>query len=451
MHADFLTDAFEKYSGSPALVWNGRSYDYKTLLEIFNKRSSEIKSVYNLRGKVTALKSDFSPESVCLMLALIENECITVPLNRNSKENENKISDIAMCEWLIETDENDNVSYKDLENTASHILYDSLKEKNHPGLVLFSSGTSGIPKAAVHDFTNLLEKFKTQRTAFYTLNFLLFDHWGGLNTMFHTLSNGGLLVFTNDRTPENVCSLIEKHKIELLPASPTFLNLLLLSEAYKKSDLSSLKIISYGTEPMLPGTLKRLNNIFPGVKFRQTYGLIEIGVMRSSSLSNDSLWVKLGGEGYTTRVVDNILQVKSSSSILGYLNYPSPFTEDGWFITEDYVETDGEYFRILGRKTDLMNIGGEKVYPAEIEDVLKELENVAEAIVYSEPNSITGNIICAEVTMIKDADKNEFKSKIRKHCRERLENFKVPSRIIISDKIDYTERFKKKKPVNNRS
>ena len=65
--------------------------------------------------------------------------------------------------------------------------------------------------------------------------------------MFHTLANGGQLISTNDRSPENICKLIEKYNVELLPTSPTFLNLLILSESYKKHDLSSLKIITYGT------------------------------------------------------------------------------------------------------------------------------------------------------------------------------------------------------------
>jgi acyl-coenzyme A synthetase/AMP-(fatty) acid ligase len=72
---------------------------------------------------------------------------------------------------------------------------------------LFTSGSSGKPKAAVHDFIKLLKKFNKKRRTFITVNFLLFDHWGGLNTMFHILSNGGLLVLLEERAPDYVCSL----------------------------------------------------------------------------------------------------------------------------------------------------------------------------------------------------------------------------------------------------
>ena len=120
-------------------------------------------------------------------------------------------------------------------------------------------------------------------------------------------------------------------------------------------------------------------------------------------------------------------------------------------MTGDHVETEGEYFRILGRRSELINIGGEKVYPVEIETVLKEIHNVGEAIIYSEPNSITGNIICAEVTMIREEDKGEFRSRIKKYCRENLQSYKVPAKIIIADKIEYTDRFKKKQIKRNLS
>ena len=114
--------------------------------------------------------------------------------------------------------------------------------------------------------------------------------------------------------------------------------MLLLSEDYHNYNLDSLELITYGTEPMPMTTLKKLNDIFPKVRFLQTYGLSEVGILRSKSKSSDSLWVKIGGEDYKTRIVDGMLEIKSKSSMLGYLNAPSPFTDDGWFKTGDSVE-----------------------------------------------------------------------------------------------------------------
>src|SRR5262249_9043072 len=114
----------------------------------------------------------------------------------------------------------------------SHALIRQLQEERQPGLILFTSGSTGRPKGVVHNFGRLLLKFHKLRPALRTLNFLLFDHWGGLNTLLHCLANGSPVVLPENRTPDHICQLLEEHQVELLPASPTFLNMLLLSKAY---------------------------------------------------------------------------------------------------------------------------------------------------------------------------------------------------------------------------
>jgi acyl-coenzyme A synthetase/AMP-(fatty) acid ligase len=246
-----------------------------------------------------------------------------------------------------------------------------------------------------------------------------------------------------DRSPAAVCAIIEKFRVQLLPATPTFLNLLLLSGIYKEFDLSSLAVISYGAEPMPQSTLDRLKDVFPQIKLQQTYGLIEVGVLRSKSKDDGSLWVKVGGEGYETRIVDGILQIKTKSTILGYLNAPTPITEDGWFITGDAVEQDGEYLRILGRKSEMINVGGEKVYPAEVESVIQQMEEVVEATVYGEKNPLIGSIVCAKVRTSSDLSSEDLSQKVKSFCKERLEKFKVPVKVQIFNESHYGDRFKK--------
>ncbi|PFR98901.1 AMP-dependent synthetase, partial [Bacillus cereus] len=77
-------------------------------------------------------------------------------------------------------------------------------------------------------------------------------------------------------------------------------------------------------------TLSKINEIFPHVKITQMYGLSEYGVLYSKSKSNDSLWIKLSDENIESRIVDGMLQIKSMSTMIGYINAPSPFTKDGW-------------------------------------------------------------------------------------------------------------------------
>lgn len=323
-------------------------------------------------------------------------------------------------------------------------LLDQLRDTGHAGLVLFSSGTSGEPKAIVHDFTKLMDKYKVPRPAYRTLAFIPLDHMGGLNTLFHTLYNGGCLIIPENRKPEYICKLIEEYEIELLPVTPTFLNLLLISEAYKNHDLSSIKIISYGTEPMPQHTLDRLRTVFPNVRLQQTYGLSELGVLRSKSKDDGSLWVKIGGEGFETRVVEGLLEIKADSAMLGYINAPSPFTEDGWFKTGDKVEVDGDYFRILGRDSEIINVGGNKVYPIEVESVILSLDNIADVLVYGAANAVTGQIVCADVQLIEDDDVRQCSLRIKQECKKRLLSYKVPMRFNISI-LPLTNKFKKQR------
>src|SRR5262249_41134676 len=157
---------------------------------------------------------------------------------------------------------------------------------------------------------------------------------------------------------------------------PTFLRMMLIACAHERFDLSSLKLITYGTEPMSAGTLRDLRNALPAVRIKQTYGSSELGILPTQSQASDSLWLKLGVE---TRVHDGVLWVRSPAAMFGYLNHNSPFDADGWYNTMDAVEVEGEYMHILGRESEIINVGGEKVYPAEVEDVLLRAGNVREA------------------------------------------------------------------------
>ncbi|HUU39365.1 MAG TPA: fatty acid--CoA ligase family protein, partial [Desulfatiglandales bacterium] len=208
-------------------------------------------------------------------------------------------------------------------------------------------------------------------------------------------------------------------------------------------DLSSLRLITYGTEVMPESLLKRVHQVFPNARLLQTYGLSELGILRSKSKDSDSLWVKVGGEGFETKVVDGILWIRAGSAMMGYLNAPNPFTEDGWFITGDAVEVDGEYIRILGRRSEIINVGGEKVYPAEIESVLQMLEGVEEVTVSGENNPITGQIVKAQVKLNREETVSDFRRRMREFCRDKLPNFKVPQKVVVVSDQMHSQRFKK--------
>ena len=96
---------------------------------------------------------------------------------------------------------------------------------------------------------------------------------------------------------------------------------------------------------------------------KQTYGLSELGILPTYTRDPDSLWLKLGGAGFEHKIVDGVLWIKSEMAMLGYLNAPSPFDDEGWMNTQDLVEIDGEFIRILGRKSEMINVGGGRSIP----------------------------------------------------------------------------------------
>ncbi|KPA15198.1 o-succinylbenzoate--CoA ligase [Candidatus Magnetomorum sp. HK-1] len=438
-----IFDNFDAYKNNIALIKGDESISYTELLERIRYWQDYVKKNNIQKGEVIALVGDFSTETVSLFFALLNHKCILVPLsNKTIKGKLNEYLNIAQVESVFSIDIFDTVNFSKLQHSSDHTIYNMLRQKQHPGLVAFTSGSSGLPKAAVHDFYKLLAPFSKRRPALRMINFLLFDHLGGINTMLHILCFGGMLVVVEDRTPDKVCELIEKHKVEVLPTSPTFLNYMLLSKAHERFDMSSLKVLTYGAEPMPEKTLKELCCLFPDTKIKQTYGLIETGAFKIKSKSPDSLLIKIGDVEW--RIVDDILQIKCDTSMIGYLNAPSPYTEDGYLITGDMVEIHGEYIKIIGRQSEQINIGGEKVFPQEVENVILDMDNVAEVTVYKEKHPLTGNILCAKIRLIDEKERRKsFTWRLKKYCSQHLESFKVPVRVKLSKQKQCNVRFKK--------
>jgi acyl-coenzyme A synthetase/AMP-(fatty) acid ligase len=448
MFIDFLKTVFAAHPTDDAIIWKDQAWSFGWLLERLTHWENWLRTEGVASGQVVAIEADFSPNAVALFLSLIEAGTIVVPLTDEARSKRDEFLALAQTETFIRIDRDDQVSIERLPGKAEHPMFQELRGRGHPGLVLFSSGSTGKSKAAVHDLLYLLEKFKVAKRRLRAISFLMYDHIGGVNSMLYMLSNAGCLVTVSRRDPDTVLEAIAKHRVELLPTTPTFLNLILLSEAYKRHDLSSLTTVTYGTEPMPESTLRRFHELFPHLTLQQTYGLSEIGIPRSKSRSSDSLWVKIGGEGFETRVVDGMLQIKAQSAMLGYLNAPSPFTDDGWFMTGDAVEQDGEYLRILGRRSELINVGGQKVFPAEVETVLLDMDNVRDVVVTAVANPITGHAVAARFELERPEELRSLRQRVREHCRDRLQSYKIPVKVEIADGPLYGNRLKKVRTIS---
>ena len=443
MNRHWLAPRLRSWGDRPALLWRNESWSFTRLCDGADAWLGDLARRGAKPGDTLAICGDYSPKLCALLLAALQNRNIIVPLASATAPRWNRSMELAQVRFAVRFDSDNSWYLTGFDRDVSHPLLQQLQERGAPGLVLFSSGSTGESKASVLDFEQLLAKFEAPRPGYRTLVFLLLDHIGGINTLLHGLCHGGTVVTIPERSPDAVCAAIDVHRIQLLPTTPTFLRLLLIADAIGRHDLSSLEIITYGTEPMPPSTLAAIREALPRVRFKQTYGLSELGILPTRSRDSGSVWLKLGNAGFEHRIVDGVLWIRTPSAMLGYLNATAPFDADGWFNTQDLVERDGEYIRILGRKSELINVGGEKVHPTEIENVLLQLDNVKDVTVRGQPNPITGEVVAAKITPLVPEDPAALKRRVRQFCSVRLERYKVPAVIDVVLEDHYGARFKK--------
>ncbi|WP_149701318.1 ANL family adenylate-forming protein [Campylobacter concisus] len=438
-----MVDKF-KDNAQIAIIYNGKRYSYNELYikikEIENFIKDKIKS-----GEVVAILADYSFVSIALFFALYENKNIIAPITSTSKkEIDGKVKE-SFSTKIINL-ENENLVITNIKSEASHKIINDLQTSKCAGLILFSSGSTGAPKAMIHNLDTLVDSYGDKKQKqINMLVFLMFDHIGGINTMLNILSMNATMIIPQNRNADDICQLIEEYKIAVLPSSPTFLNLILINRSYEKYDLSSLRMITYGTETMPEGLLGRLKAVFSKVRFLQTFGTSETGIAATSSKSSSSTFMKIDDENLEYKIVDNELWLRSKTQILGYLNRSmESFTNDGWFKTGDLVELDNEGFiKIIGRNKEIINVGGQKVLPSEVESVLLGMDEIEDCLVYGEQNAITGQSVSCDVVLKSGVEADGFKILVRKFCKDKLDSFKIPTRVNVVQKTEFTERFKK--------
>lgn len=430
-----------------AIHTDAASYTYRQLYDETARQYALLHAAGIAPGDTVFLQGDYTFIGIAIFLALYNNGNI-IAMNTSTAQTEidEKIG-IAQPRFIMETSTGTLRAHAGQDAVAMPLI-DRLREAGHAGLVLFSSGTTGKPKAMLHDLEKLVDGYAEKRPRpLSMLLFLLFDHIGGINTLLNVLATGSNATLVSDKTPQHVAHLIERFRIAILPTSPTFLNLLLITGAFESHDVSSLRMITYGTEPMPEGVLARLRKQLPRVKLLQTFGTSETGIVNTVSAGSDSLYMKFNDATTEHQVVDGELWLRSTRQILGYLNHASDsFTEDGWFKTGDMVDTlENGMLRIRGRTKEIINVGGEKVFPSEVESVLLLHPFVEDCKAYGEVNGVTGQFVVADVVLssaARGAPAASFQE-IRRFARQRMDAYKVPVRLNSVTNIAYSARFKK--------
>ncbi len=442
---EVLLERVASGGGLPALYWRGAEITYDQLWENVSAWRKRLRRDGVEAGDVLAFHGDFSPGTSALMLAGVAEGAILAPLTWDVDSELENLLAIAGAGTLYRFDADDRAARETYAYGPAPLLIEEFRERGHPGLVVFTSGSTGKPKGILQDVALVSRKFVAERPGWRTVLFLMMDHFGGFNTFLSTFAYRGMGVCLGGaRDPETVAKAIAGSRATLLPTTPTFLNFLIASRAYAAHDLSSVELITYGTELMPETTLNEIAAIFPNARLKQTYGLSELGVLRSESEDSGSLWLKVGGRGFETKVVNGVLWIRSEANMVGYLNAPSPFDDAGWMCTGDEVEVRGDYMRFMGRKTEVINTGGKKVYPIEVENFLMSLPNVGNATVEARPHPIMGQVVQARISVLEPEDSMAMTERLRGLCNEKLAKYKVPVRFVQIDADGHHNmRFKK--------
>jgi acyl-coenzyme A synthetase/AMP-(fatty) acid ligase len=300
-------------------------------------------------------------------------------------------------------------------------------------VVLFSSGTTGTPKAILHTWENLARRVRVSPDleGMCWLTSHSVPTFAGLQVLLHVLSNGGTLV-TPPQDPGAAAALARQAGVTHVSGTPSFYRLLLARASAADLRALSLQQITLGGEAADQTVLDALKATFPGARVTQIYASTEMGACFAVHDGLAGLPVEyLDSErgGVRLRIVGGELHVGSPGAMLGYLGDGSTRPPGGLFATGDMVEVRGDRVRFVGRRGSGLNVGGRKADPEEIEAVVREVPGVVAARVSGSPSSLLGQLVRAEVVLGAGVDPAAARHRILAHCRESLRPHMVPRRL----------------------
>lgn len=321
--------------------------------------------------------------------------------------------------------------------------------------ILFTSGTTGVPKGVLHTNENslfyanvMIEGLGFRHDMKHLIAAPLYHAIGCEDQLIPAIILGETVILTNNATPQNIARLLEEHSIDILLGPPTIFTLLILSGVPKKYKLLASKVFGYAGAPMRPQVIKVLKKTFPHIRLFNFYGSTEVGgtitvlddkyaLSHSETVGKAVKGVEvkvLGKNGFAYGEIGEV--VTRPRYMKSYINADTKgaFTTGRYLRMGDLGQLDEQGFLTLfGRIGDMMIVQGENVYPIEIERVLIESGFLKEVCVIGE-DTILGQQPVAFVSPI-EGDKEGFIERLKAICKEKLADFKRPRDFIVLKEI----------------
>jgi acyl-CoA synthetase (AMP-forming)/AMP-acid ligase II len=319
-----------------------------------------------------------------------------------------------------------------------------------PTVTILTSGTTGEPKAARHSWESLARPIRKGRGNSAPRWLLTYrpNLYAGLQVMLQCFSDRGVLaVPDHEMDPQTIAQFMYKTGVQFVSATPSYWRRLLMFSDAGTLRKVPLVQITLGGEVIDQPILDKLRGHFPQARLVHIYATTELGRCFSvnDGLSGFPASYLSGAlqDGTELRIQQEELQVRSANSMRMYDPHSSQMgTAMDWFATGDLVEIRNDRVYFAGRKSDMINVAGSKVYPVEVERVIRVIPGVADVRVFGKTSSIAGELVVCEIVPNLDQDREMLKESVARVCREKLTTYQQPRMIKFVERLSLSSAGK---------
>jgi acyl-coenzyme A synthetase/AMP-(fatty) acid ligase len=297
--------------------------------------------------------------------------------------------------------------------------------------ILLTSGTTGVPKLVVHTLQSLsgaIDPSAANAASVVWSTFYDIRRYGGLQIFLRAVLTGASLVLSDAH--ESTAQFLERagsRGVTHISGTPSHWRRALMSPAALQIDPQYIRLSGEIADQSI---LNQLKSCYPKARVSHAFASTEAGVAFEVNDGLAGFPASLVGQkfGVQMQVRDGSLRIRSPRIARRYLGHPTkPLAgDDGFVDTGDIVELHGDRYHFAGRRDGVINVGGQKVHPEEVEAVINAHPDVSVSLVRTRKNPITGALVVADV-VLKPAQQNTDQNDILAHCRKTLPAHKVPA------------------------